>query len=99
MSAYPYIGVFALKEINFQIQLVPIYGLVFLLAVLIALIGNQTISAFSENTVLPGRHTIVVDAGHGGEDGGATSCTGVLESNLNLEIALRLNVLLRFMGY
>ncbi len=41
----------------------------------------------------------MIDAGHGGEDGGATSCTGVLESNLNLEIALRLNDLYHFLGY
>ena len=88
-----------MKESYFQMRVAPIYCLVFLFAVLIALIGNQTISAFSDNTVLRGRHTIVLDAGHGGEDGGATSCTGILESNLNLEIALRLNDLLRFMGY
>lgn len=42
--------------------------------------------------------TVVVDAGHGGEDGGASSPSGVEESCLNLEIALRLNDLLRFAG-
>ena len=40
----------------------------------------------------------VVDPGHGGEDGGAVSPEGVTESKLNLEIALRLNDLLRFTG-
>ena len=40
----------------------------------------------------------MIDAGHGGIDGGATSCTGVLESTLNLEIALRLNDLLTLLG-
>ncbi|MBQ8834548.1 MAG: N-acetylmuramoyl-L-alanine amidase [Oscillospiraceae bacterium] len=44
-------------------------------------------------------HCIVIDAGHGGIDGGATSCTGKLESTFNLEIALRLNDLLHFLGY
>ena len=43
--------------------------------------------------------TIVIDAGHGGEDGGATSCSGVPESRYNLEIALRLNDLFHLMGY
>ena len=42
--------------------------------------------------------TIIIDAGHGGVDGGATSCTGVLESKFNLEISLRLNDLLHLLG-
>ena len=45
-----------------------------------------------------GAVTWVVDAGHGGEDGGAVSESGVTESRLNLEIALRVNDLLRFAG-
>ena len=42
--------------------------------------------------------TIIVDPGHGGMDGGAVSPEGVTESNLNLEIALQVNDLLRFLG-
>lgn len=42
--------------------------------------------------------TIVIDPGHGGEDGGAVSPGGVEESQLNLEVSLRLNDLLRFAG-
>lgn len=42
--------------------------------------------------------TVVVDAGHGGEDGGAVSPDGVEESRINLEIAMRVNDLLRFAG-
>lgn len=41
---------------------------------------------------------IVIDAGHGGEDGGAVSLTGVYESHINLEIAQRLEDMLRFLG-
>ena len=44
-------------------------------------------------------HTVIIDPGHGGEDGGATSCTGVLESQFNLQIALRLNDLMHLLGY
>lgn len=43
--------------------------------------------------------TIVVDAGHGGEDGGATSVTGVQESKINLEIAQKLDDFLGFSGF
>ena len=42
---------------------------------------------------------IVIDAGHGGIDGGAVSCSGAYESQLNLQISLRLNDLLRLLGY
>lgn len=42
--------------------------------------------------------TVVIDAGHGGEDGGATAADGTLESMLNLEIALRVRDLLTFCG-
>lgn len=45
------------------------------------------------------RHCIVVDAGHGGEDGGASSCTGKLESEYNLEISLRLAQVFHLLGY
>ena len=45
------------------------------------------------------RTTIVIDAGHGGEDGGAVSPDGVRESALNLEIAMRLNDMLHLIGY
>lgn len=42
--------------------------------------------------------TVVVDAGHGGEDGGAVSVSGAVESHINLAIALRLDALLGLYG-
>lgn len=42
---------------------------------------------------------IIIDAGHGGEDGGTQSADGVLEKDINLQISLKLNSLLRVMGY
>lgn len=42
--------------------------------------------------------TVVVDPGHGGEDGGAVSPGGVAESQINLAVSLRVNDLLRFAG-
>lgn len=43
--------------------------------------------------------TIVIDAGHGGIDGGATSVSGITESQYNLEIALKLDDLFHLLGY
>jgi len=42
---------------------------------------------------------ILLDAGHGGEDGGAVGIGGVVEKDLNLAIALKLDSFLRAMGY
>lgn len=42
--------------------------------------------------------TVVIDPGHGGEDGGAVSQSGTKESLLNLEVGLRLNDLFRVIG-
>lgn len=42
--------------------------------------------------------TVVIDAGHGGEDGGAISVTGAIESHINLEIALKLDEIFGLYG-
>lgn len=43
--------------------------------------------------------TVIIDAGHGGEDGGAIGYDGSLEKDLNLSIALHLEQLLRAAGF
>ena len=42
---------------------------------------------------------IIVDAGHGGEDAGATGINGVYEKDLNLQMALTLGEMLAEKGY
>lgn len=42
--------------------------------------------------------TLIIDAGHGGADGGAVSLTGVKESEINLDIAQKLELILVFFG-
>lgn len=42
---------------------------------------------------------IVIDAGHGGEDGGAVSNSGVLEKNINLSIANDTSALFYLFGF
>lgn len=42
---------------------------------------------------------LIIDAGHGGEDGGAIADDGTLEKNINLEISLKLSDIMSVFGY
>ena len=44
------------------------------------------------------RRTLILDAGHGGEDGGASSASGSKESDINLAIVLKTEALMAFLG-
>ena len=82
-----------------MIRMLPLYAMVLISFYLIAVSGNHAVTTYAENQLLSEKTCIVIDPGHGGEDGGAISCTGVSESQLNLEISLRLNDLLHLLGY
>jgi N-acetylmuramoyl-L-alanine amidase len=60
---------------------------------------SRTVSVFSAAQLRREQKRIVIDAGHGGMDGGATSCTGKPESEYNLEISLKLRDILHLLGY
>ena len=59
---------------------------------------RQSVETVSSEQALENSIRIVIDAGHGGIDGGTTSVTGVLEKELNLQIAQRLEKLLCLLG-
>ena len=58
---------------------------------------NIEVSVSSEN--VKSMPTIVIDAGHGGEDGGAVSESGVLEKDINLSIANDTSALFYLLGF
>ena len=80
-------------------NLAPLYSVVIMTFLLTAIIGDRAITALAQTQPLPRGCVYVIDAGHGGIDGGATSCTGILESQLNLEIALRLDDMMHLLGH
>lgn len=86
-----------LRRIHYR-TLLPVYFLVLTAFLLLGVGGSRVITVWSENAAIMNGVTVVVDAGHGGIDGGATSCTGVLESQFNLEIAQKLNDILNLLG-
>ena len=59
-------------------------------------ISRPAASAFAP--VRMAAYQLILDAGHGGEDGGAISVTGAVESELNLAVVLKLDQLLGFYG-
>lgn len=79
--------------------IVPIYILIIFCFIGAAAAGSRAVTVMVENRPVERLNRIIIDAGHGGEDGGAVSCTGVPESGINLQIALRLDDLLHLMGH
>lgn len=80
-----------------------IFALLFLAiaCVMIALGTHMTDDTRAAEKIAPvsSLPVIVIDAGHGGEDGGAVGQSGVLEKDINLKIACLLNDMLRSAGY
>jgi len=71
-----------------------------LFSYLILSIGNkQNIKTVSSDTLNSDDLVLIIDAGHGGTDGGAVSSDGTLEADINLQIAEKLRDVLTVLGY
>lgn len=67
----------------------------------LAALGVRRSRGEAEAVIAPVRlpqRQLILDAGHGGEDGGAVSVTGVPESQINLAVTLKIDQLLGFYG-
>ena len=62
------------------------------------LFGSQATPALQPTAVTKAGN-LILDAGHGGEDGGAVSITGEAESGINLEIVRKMEDILSFYGH
>lgn len=74
------------------------WGPLALLLAAVALFASQTNQAVQvvnfHAELMEKKQTVIIDAGHGGEDGGSSSSSGILEKDINLAIALDLRDLL-----
>ncbi len=81
-----------------RISLFILYCAVPIALIFVTIFVNRTATTISEGKLKDSGKCIIIDPGHGGEDGGATSCTGKLESAFNLEIGMRLNDVMQLLG-
>ena len=82
-----------------KVPILSFYLLVISLFLFGTLLGNQAVMTIAEMKPMERSRRIIIDAGHGGEDGGAVSCSGLNESSFNLQIALRLDDLFHLLGF
>ena len=59
-------------------QFWPLYLVTALVFTLISFYGNEAVTAMAETMPMDRSVVFVIDAGHGGEDGGAVSCQKTL---------------------
>ena len=79
--------------------LLSVFGaLILALGAVCALYISRDKPAMSTVRPLPSAEILVLDAGHGGEDGGAVSAAGVPESHINLQIVQKMEQLFTFVG-
>ena len=78
------------------INFVPYFIIVTVLGciLLLNLYGVNSVDSTVSDTPL-----IIIDAGHGGMDGGAVASDGTPEQHINLDIALKLDAFLKEKGY
>jgi len=74
-------------------------GAVALIAVLLIYCSrNQALRSTGSLSAQSQQRTVIIDPGHGGEDGGANGVSGTRESEINLAVSLRLQALLLLCG-
>ena len=87
-----------MKRIRF-ITIKNIYIIAALVLILLSITMGITITVVAKEKPIP-KYTIVIDAGHGGIDGGCEgTVTKVTESELNLKVAKKLNRVLSSFGF
>lgn len=87
-------GVFLSFDLSKLITLCLVFVLTFSVVLSFGFAAQPTVSR-----VIDTKNMVIIDAGHGGEDGGTQSSAGVLEKDINLDVSIKLGTLLKLMGY
>lgn len=66
---------------------------------IIATYGYVKSEIIDANTTVNTTPTVIIDAGHGGFDGGAVAKDGTVEKDINLQISLKVSQMLKYNGY
>ncbi len=83
--------------LRLKVFLAIVVGVLFVFSILILISMKSDITTSA--SVGSNNPVIIVDAGHGGEDGGTQSSSGIIEKDINLEIAEKVNSILMSLGY
>lgn len=86
-------------KLNRKIIIAIITAFFIILSVLLYLTFMANSSARVVSSKPKEQNTVIIDAGHGGEDGGAIGIDGTVEKDINLDIALKLRDILKFYGF
>ena len=65
---------------------------------IIIVMGQHNSECVDTMSVISDRNCLIIDAGHGGADGGAVAADGSKESEINISVALKLKELCDLMG-
>ena len=87
------------KQIAANTAFIAVFSLIFSLYCIVASSLFKSANSQSQSTAASEnreRKVIVLDPGHGGEDGGTVGVNGVFEKDLNLELSVMLAPILRF---
>lgn len=90
------------KQIIANTAFIAVFSLIFLLYCITASSLFKSVNAQPQSTSASGteeKKVIVLDPGHGGEDGGTVGVNGVYEKDLNLAVSETFASVLRFAGY
>ncbi len=87
------------KFLNYKLIVIFVIIIFFILLILFSYYTNYKNSLLSVFGSVESPQTVIIDAGHGGFDGGAVGADGTIEKIINLQISQKLCNILKLYGY